>query len=126
MTNARLSPFCPLFAPPFRLIRVHGLALKTKPSPCLMCFSPNQHRRSAVAAQSFMARQPTACGPFSVDGTSTMPIEYEMREGALGWIKNPISGVISYVVDVRGTRFAFTLGGRQELDPEMPAPDLKA
>jgi galactose-1-phosphate uridylyltransferase len=55
-----------------------------------------------------------------------MPIEYEMREGALVWIKNPITGVISYVVDVRGKSFAFTLGGRQELDPEMPAPDPKA
>jgi galactose-1-phosphate uridylyltransferase len=54
-----------------------------------------------------------------------MPIEYEMREGALVWIKNPITGVISYVVDVRGKSFAFTLGGREELDPDAPAPDAK-
>jgi galactose-1-phosphate uridylyltransferase len=55
-----------------------------------------------------------------------MPIEYEMREGALVWIKNPITGVISYVVDVRGKSFAFTLGGREELNPDAPAPDAKA
>src|SRR6516165_5452816 len=55
-----------------------------------------------------------------------MPIEYEMRAGALVWIKNPINGVISYVVDVRGKSFAFTLGGREELDPEAPVPDDKA
>jgi UDPglucose--hexose-1-phosphate uridylyltransferase len=54
-----------------------------------------------------------------------MPIEYEMREGALVWIKNPITGVISYVVDVRGKSFAFTLGGRDELDPTPPTPDAK-
>jgi len=46
-----------------------------------------------------------------------MPIEYEVRDGALIWIKNPVTGVISYVVDVRGKSFAFTLGGRSELDP---------
>ncbi|MBV8360374.1 MAG: hypothetical protein JO189_20940, partial [Deltaproteobacteria bacterium] len=55
-----------------------------------------------------------------------MPIEYEMREGALVWIKNPITGVISYVVDVRGKSFAFTLGGREELNPDAPVPDAKA
>jgi len=55
-----------------------------------------------------------------------MPIEYEMHEGALVWIKNPITGVISYVVDVRGKSFAFTLGGREELDPDAPVPDAKA
>lgn len=49
-----------------------------------------------------------------------MSIEYEIRGGALVWIKNPISGVISYVVDVRGKSFAFTLGGRSELDPAAP------
>ena len=43
-----------------------------------------------------------------------MPIECEIRDGALVWIKNPITGVISYVVDVRGKSFAFTLGGREE------------
>jgi UDPglucose--hexose-1-phosphate uridylyltransferase len=48
-------------------------------------------------------------------------IEYEIRNGALVWIKNPVTGVISYVVDVRGKSFAFTLGGRAELDPEAPA-----
>jgi len=55
-----------------------------------------------------------------------MPIEYEMREDALVWIKSPITGVISYVVDVRGKSFAFTLGGREELAPDAPAPDPKA
>ena len=43
-----------------------------------------------------------------------MPIECEIRDGSLVWIKNPITGVISYVVDVRGKSFAFTLGGREE------------
>ena len=49
-----------------------------------------------------------------------MPIEHEIRDGALVWIKNPITGVISYVVDVRGKSFAFTLGGREELNPDLP------
>lgn len=48
-------------------------------------------------------------------------LEYEIRDGALVWIKNPVTGIISYVVDVRGKSFAFTLGGRSELDPEAPA-----
>jgi galactose-1-phosphate uridylyltransferase len=39
-----------------------------------------------------------------------MPVECEIRDGRLVWIKNPITGVISYVVDVRGKSFAFTLG----------------
>lgn len=39
-----------------------------------------------------------------------MPIEHETRDGALVWIRNPITGAISYVVDVRGKSFAFTLG----------------
>jgi galactose-1-phosphate uridylyltransferase len=43
-----------------------------------------------------------------------MPIECEIRDGSLVWIKNPITGVISYVVDVRGKSFAFTLGGRED------------
>jgi hypothetical protein len=42
-----------------------------------------------------------------------MPIECEIRDGSLIWIKNPVTGVISYVVDVRGKSFAFTLGGRE-------------
>ena len=54
-----------------------------------------------------------------------MGIEYEVRDGALVWIKNPVTGVISYVVDVRGKSFAFTLGGREELNPEPPPPDEK-
>jgi galactose-1-phosphate uridylyltransferase len=54
-----------------------------------------------------------------------MAIEYEVRDGALVWIKNPITGVISYVVDVRGKSFAFTLGGREELQPDPPPPDEK-
>jgi galactose-1-phosphate uridylyltransferase len=56
----------------------------------------------------------------------TMAIEYEIRDGALVWIRNPITGAISYVVDVRGKSFAFTLGGREELNPELPPPDSKA
>jgi galactose-1-phosphate uridylyltransferase len=52
-----------------------------------------------------------------------MPLEYEIRDGELVWIKNPMTGVISYVVDVRGKSFAFTLGGRAELEPDPPAPD---
>jgi galactose-1-phosphate uridylyltransferase len=54
-----------------------------------------------------------------------MALEYEIRDGALLWIKNPITGVISYVVDVRGKSFAFTLGGREELNPDPPPPDEK-
>jgi UDPglucose--hexose-1-phosphate uridylyltransferase len=54
-----------------------------------------------------------------------MALEYEIRDGALVWIKNPITGVISYVVDVRGKSFAFTLGGREELNPDPPPPDPK-
>jgi galactose-1-phosphate uridylyltransferase len=49
-----------------------------------------------------------------------MPIDYEIRDGALVWIRNPINGVISYVVDVRGKSFAFTLGGREEFKPDAP------
>ena len=49
-----------------------------------------------------------------------MPIECEIRDGSLVWIKNPITGVISYVVDVRGKSFAFTLGGRESADPVAP------
>ncbi len=48
-----------------------------------------------------------------------MPIEHETRDGALVWIRNPITGVISYVVDVRTKSFAFTLGIRDE--PVEPA-----
>jgi UDPglucose--hexose-1-phosphate uridylyltransferase len=55
-----------------------------------------------------------------------MAIEYEIRDGALLWIRNPITGVISYVVDVRGKSFAFTLGGREELDPDVSPPEPKA
>ncbi|HTY57078.1 MAG TPA: DUF4921 family protein [Candidatus Binataceae bacterium] len=42
-----------------------------------------------------------------------MPIEHEIRDGHLLWIKNPISGVVSYVVDLSAKSFAFTLGTRQ-------------
>jgi galactose-1-phosphate uridylyltransferase len=55
-----------------------------------------------------------------------MALEYEIRDGALLWIKNPVTGVISYVVDVRGKSFAFTLGGREELNPDPPPPDPRA
>jgi UDPglucose--hexose-1-phosphate uridylyltransferase len=52
-----------------------------------------------------------------------MPIEYEIRDGALVWIKNPVTGVVSYVVDVRGKSFAFTLAGRDDPDPASPPLD---
>jgi galactose-1-phosphate uridylyltransferase len=41
-----------------------------------------------------------------------MPIEYELRGGVLIWIRNPFTGVVSYVVDLRDKSFAFTLGAR--------------
>lgn len=46
-----------------------------------------------------------------------MPIEYELRDGALVWIRNPFTGVISYVVDLRDKSFAFTLGARAFAPP---------
>ncbi len=52
-----------------------------------------------------------------------MPIDYQIRDGALLWIRNPITGVISYVVDVRGKSFAFTLSGRDDPDPAAPLLD---
>ncbi|HTT74595.1 MAG TPA: hypothetical protein VMF50_01280 [Candidatus Binataceae bacterium] len=55
-----------------------------------------------------------------------MALEYEIRDGELVWIKNPMTGVVSYVVDVRGKSFAFTLGGRAELEPDPPPPDEAA
>ena len=41
-----------------------------------------------------------------------MGLEYEICDGALVWIRNPHTGAISYVVDVRGKSFAFALGDR--------------
>ncbi|MGH7812614.1 MAG: hypothetical protein ACREQI_01240 [Candidatus Binataceae bacterium] len=55
-----------------------------------------------------------------------MPIECEIRDGKLVWIENPITGVISYVVDVRGKSFAYTLGHRAEHDVRPPPPDAEA
>jgi galactose-1-phosphate uridylyltransferase len=55
-----------------------------------------------------------------------MALEFEIRDGALVWIRNPITGVISYVVDVRGKSFAFTLGEREEFNPDPPPPDPQA
>ncbi len=55
-----------------------------------------------------------------------MPIDYQTRDGALLWIKSPITGVISYVVDVRGKSFAFTLSGREDPDPAAPPLDRAA
>jgi UDPglucose--hexose-1-phosphate uridylyltransferase len=55
-----------------------------------------------------------------------MPIEHETRDGHLLWIRNPITGAISYVVDVRGKSFAFTLGGHQPHAPEAPALSVDA
>jgi galactose-1-phosphate uridylyltransferase len=42
-----------------------------------------------------------------------MALEYEIRGDKLLWIKNPVTKVISYVVDLRGKSFAFTLSGRE-------------
>ncbi len=50
-----------------------------------------------------------------------MALEYEIRNGRLVWIKNPVSGVISYVVDLRAKSFAFTLGARQSGEPTPPS-----
>src|SRR5215475_3862642 len=47
-----------------------------------------------------------------------MALEYEIRDDKLLWIKNPITEVISYVVDLRGKSFAFTLSGREHHPPE--------
>ena len=49
-----------------------------------------------------------------------MPIEYELRDGALWWIRNPFTGVISYVVDLRDKSFAFTLGAQELGPPPQP------
>ncbi len=43
-----------------------------------------------------------------------MPIECEIRDGRLVWVRNPVTGAVSYVVDVRGKSFAYTLGNRAE------------
>jgi galactose-1-phosphate uridylyltransferase len=51
-----------------------------------------------------------------------MPIECEIRDGKLVWIKNPFTGVVSYVVDVRGKSFAYTLG-RESHSVTQPALD---
>jgi UDPglucose--hexose-1-phosphate uridylyltransferase len=55
-----------------------------------------------------------------------MPIEHETRDGHLVWIRNPITGVVSYVVDVRGKSFAFTLGGHQPHTPDASALSAEA
>jgi len=41
-----------------------------------------------------------------------MAIEHEVRNGNLLWIKSPVTGVVSYVVDLSSKSFAFTLGSR--------------
>jgi UDPglucose--hexose-1-phosphate uridylyltransferase len=46
-----------------------------------------------------------------------MALEYEIRGDKLLWIRNPVTGVISYVVDLRGKSFAFTLSGREHHPP---------
>src|SRR5580698_2357814 len=46
-----------------------------------------------------------------------MALEYEIRGDKLLWMKNPVTGVISYVVDLRGKSFAFTLSGREHHPP---------
>jgi UDPglucose--hexose-1-phosphate uridylyltransferase len=47
-------------------------------------------------------------------------IEHQIRNGALVWIKNPVTGVVSYVVDVRAKSFAFAVGARESFDPTAP------
>ncbi len=49
-----------------------------------------------------------------------MALEYQIRDGKLVWIKNPVTGAISYVVDVRAKSFAFALGAREPFDPTAP------
>src|ERR1700722_19169532 len=55
-----------------------------------------------------------------------MALEYEIRGDKLLWIKNPVTGVISYVVDLRGKSFAFTLSGREHHPPGVGALDESA
>jgi len=57
-----------------------------------------------------------------------MALEYEIRDGRLLWIRNPYSGVVSYVVDMRGKSFAFTLGHRRTgIEPgPLPRPEAIA
>ena len=55
-----------------------------------------------------------------------MALEYELRGDKLLWMKNPVTGVISYVVDLRGKSFAFTLSGREHHPPEAGALDEHA
>jgi UDPglucose--hexose-1-phosphate uridylyltransferase len=55
-----------------------------------------------------------------------MALEYDIRGEKLLWIKNPISGVISYVVDLRGKSFAFTLSGREHHPPDAGSLDQAA
>jgi UDPglucose--hexose-1-phosphate uridylyltransferase len=50
-----------------------------------------------------------------------MPIEHEIRDGELVWIRNPVTGVTSYVVDLRAKSFAFTLGERRSYNSAGPA-----
>ncbi len=52
-----------------------------------------------------------------------MPIEYELRGGALVWIRNPFTGVISYIVDLRDKSFAFTLGASSLAAPSPSRSD---
>jgi UDPglucose--hexose-1-phosphate uridylyltransferase len=49
-----------------------------------------------------------------------MPIEHEIRDGELVWIRNPVTGVTSYVVDLRAKSFAFTLGERSAYNSAGP------
>ncbi|HLI79769.1 MAG TPA: DUF4921 family protein [Candidatus Binataceae bacterium] len=55
-----------------------------------------------------------------------MALEYEIRGSKLLWMKNPVTGVISYVVDLRGKSFAFTLSGREHHPPGIGALDESA
>ena len=55
-----------------------------------------------------------------------MALEYEIRGDKLLWMKNPVTGVISYVVDLRGKSFAFTLSGREHHPPDAGALDESA
>jgi galactose-1-phosphate uridylyltransferase len=52
-----------------------------------------------------------------------MPLEYEIRDGFLTWVRNPFTGVTSYVVDLRDKSFAFTLGTQGPVTPTAPVLD---
>lgn len=63
---------------------------------------------------------------YTIKWFPSMAIEYDIRDGRLLWIRNPYSGVVSYVVDMRGKSFAFTLGKRRAGIEPGPPPHSEA